>query len=111
MRLTPWIARSASKMIDRWSQLRIVARCFSDDSAEAVVFQSTQAQPIDAAMPWTKSECIVMKLPTEDCIRGMWTCTEDWCSGHFGRWYYESRTRRRVLKTDSWLALVRFGAI
>jgi hypothetical protein len=49
-------------------------------------------------------------LPSADLIEGMTACTEELCSGTFGRWYYELVAGRRVLKSDSWLGLVRFSA-
>jgi hypothetical protein len=63
---------------------------------------------------WTAESFIVLEedvLPTEDLIRNMWNCAEPWCSGTFGRWYGPELGPGHVLRSDSWLGCVKFGAI
>jgi hypothetical protein len=87
-------------------------------------------------------------LPTEGLVNEMWACDRPWCSGSFGRWWWEQRCARTegekpcgeppgrcgqsdmsqekaariaacplrlaggtVLRSDSWLGLVKFGSI
>ena len=51
-------------------------------------------------------------LPTEECVRSMWACTEEWCSGTHGRWAWErSKAGAVVLRNDSYLECAKFGSI
>jgi hypothetical protein len=63
---------------------------------------------------WLGEESFVLweedVLPTAELIEDITTCTEELCSGTFGRWHYERVSGRRVRKSDSWLGLCRFSA-
>jgi hypothetical protein len=62
---------------------------------------------------WTSdSDFIVVEedvLPSAELIGSMWTCSEPWCSGSYGRW--SSIPKRRLIQSDSSLGCVKFGSV